>query len=95
MPFQSPADCSSEPISQCILALLLHMESQPLLTHNWYWSCLNTFACMSSKDQKSDKKILEICNKTHYVRSNTFSLCNQCICLKSGSCIKMSFPIFK
>ena len=93
MPLRSPADCSSEPISQRILALPLHMEPQPPLTRNWCWSCLNDFACTSSKDQKSDERILEACNKTHCVRSNTFSPCDRCMRTKSGSCVEVSFSI--
>lgn len=93
MPLRSPADCSSEPISLRILALPLHMEPQPPLTRNWCWSCLNDFACTSSKDQKSDERILEACNKTHCVRSNTFSPCDRCMRTKSGSCVEVGFPI--
>jgi len=91
MPLRSPADCSSEQIPQRILALPLHMEPQPPLTRNWCWSCLNDFACTSSKDQKSDDRILEACNKTHCVRSNTFSPCDRCMRTKSGSCVEVSF----
>ena len=95
MPLWSPANCSSKSIPQHILALLLYIEPQPPLTCNWCWAYLNVFAYMSSKDQKSDKKILEVYNKTYCVRSNTFSPYNQCMCSKSSSYIKVSFPIFK
>ena len=95
MPLWSPTDCSSEPILQRILALLLYIEPQPLLTCNQYQACLNTFTYTSSKDQKSDKKILEAYNKTYCIRSNTFSPYNQCICSKSSSYVKVSFFIFR
>jgi len=93
MPLRSPANCSFKPIPQRILALPLYIEPQPPLTRNWCWSCLNDFICTSSKDQKSNKKILDACNKTHYIRSNTFSPYNQCMRTKSGSCVKVRFPI--
>ena len=95
MPLWFPTDCSFKSIPQRILALPLYIEPQPLLTRNQYQAYLNTFAYTSSKDQKSDKKILEVCNKTHYIKSNTFSPYNWCIYNKSGSYIKVSFPIFK
>ena len=50
---------------------------------------------MSSKDQKSDKKILKVYNKTYYIKSNTFSPYNQYMRSKSNSYIKVSFFIFK
>ena len=93
MPLRSPADCSSEQISQRILALPLHMEPQPPLTRNWCWSCLNDFAYISLKDQKSNKRILEAYNKIYYIRSNTFSPYNYYMRTKSGSYIKVSFSI--
>ena len=95
MPFWSPADCSFKFIPQCILALPLHIEPQPLLIRNWYQAYLNTFACISFKDQKSDKKILEAYNKTYCVKSNTFSPYNWCVYSKSGSCVEVSFFIFR
>ena len=36
---------------------------------------------------------MEACNKTHCVRSNTFSPCNRCMRTKSGSCVEVSFSI--
>ena len=93
MPLYSPANCSSKLIPQRILALPLYIEPQPPLTRNQCWSCLNDFIYTSSKDQKSNKKILDACNKAYYIRSNTFSPYNQCIRTKSGNYIKMSFSI--
>ena len=95
MPLWSSANCSFKSILQYILALLLYIKPQPLLTYNQYQAYLNAFTYMSFKDQKSNKKILEVYNKTYCVKSNTFSLYNQCVCSRSGSCIKVSFPIFK
>ena len=93
MPLRSPANYSSKPISQRILALPLHIEPQPPLTRNQCWSCLNDFTYISLKDQKSNKRILEACNKIYYVRSNTFSPYNRCMRTKSGSYVKVSFSI--
>ena len=90
MPLRSPADCSSKLIPQRILALPLHIEPQPPLTRNWCWSCLNNFIYTSSKDRKSNNRISEACNKTYYVRSNTFSPYNQYVYTKSSSYIKVS-----
>ena len=95
MPLRSPINYSSKSIPQCILALPLYMEPQPLLTCNWYQAYLNAFTYISSKDQKSDKKILEVYNKTYCVKFNTFSSYNQYMYNKSGSYIKVSFFIFK
>ena len=90
MPLRSPTNCSSEPISQRILALPLYIEPQPPLTRNQCWSCLNNFIYTSFKDQKSNNRILEACNKTYCVRSNTFSPYNRCVRTKSSSCVKVS-----
>ena len=90
MPLRSPANCSSKLIPQRILALPLYIEPQPPLTRNQCWSCLNNFIYTSSKDQKSNNRILEAYNKTYYIRSNTFSPYNQCVRTKSGSCVKVS-----
>ena len=95
MPLRSPTNCFFKPIPQRILALPLYIKPQPLLTCNWYWAYLNAFTYIFSKDQKSDKKILEAYNKTYCIKSNTFSPYNQCVCSKSGSCVKVNFPIFR
>ena len=95
MPLRSPTNCFFKSIPQYILALPLYIKPQPLLTCNQCQAYLNAFAYTSSKDQKSDKKILEVYNKTYCVRFNTFSPCDQYVCSKSNSCIKVSFFILR
>ena len=90
MPLRSPTNCSSKPIPQRILALPLHIEPQPPLTCNWCQSYLNNFIYTSSKDQKSNNRILEAYNKTYCVRSNTFSPYDWCVRTKSGSYVEVS-----
>jgi len=46
---------------------------------------------MSLKDQKSNNRILKAYNKTHYVKSNTFSPYNRYMRTKSKSYVKVSF----